>query len=465
MERSFRPNRQPLYSLMQNRDFDVVIVGGGPAGSVAGSYLARGGLRVLIAEKDRFPRFKIGESLLPAGNAILQEIGVWEKIERAGFQQKFGAEFYVGNNSVPSKIVEFSQGMMPGLDYTYQVERARFDHLLLDHAASLGCEVRQGTKVTAAQEVDGGYEATISPANGQGEPQTVRCTWMIDASGRENHFAKPLKLNRTEPILAKRMAIYAHFRGVRRSEGKAAGNIVIVRHGEGWFWLIPLDAERTSVGLVTSAERMRAAGRKPEELFGDIIGESVKLGELMEGAEPVSKFHVTSDYSYRAKRFAGPRLLLVGDAAGFLDPMFSTGVFIALLSAKLASGEILSANRRGAALSPWRQWRYTHTLGRHLRAFEKLVLAFYDNASYSVFMDRTPPLELARAINSIVAGNALPPWPVRWRYWVFLLVCKLQRRWPLVPSIDLAPGAVIAVGEMPKPSRASVRKQQAALKP
>lgn len=434
---TFWPVRAKHILLMADLEYDVVVVGGGPAGSTAGSYLARAGLRVLIVEKERFPRFHIGESLLPAGNAILREIGVWPAVEQAGFQRKFGAEFHVGNESALPKRVVFADGFQPGMDYTYQVERSRFDALLLDHAGSAGCEVRQETRVTGAEEIAGGHEVTLEGAGGG--PQTVRCAWIIDASGRDNHFRKPLKLERTEPILDRKVAVYAHFKGVSRAEGREGGNIVIVRHGDGWFWLIPLDDQRTSVGHVTSAEKLRAAGGKAEALFQQIVGESSKLAGLLQGAEPISKFHVTGDYSYRARRFASERLLLVGDAAGFLDPMFSTGVFIALLSAKLASGELLKAHARRRPLSRWAQGRYTRRLSAHFGVFEKLVMAFYDNASFSVFMDRTPPLELSRAINAIVAGNTQPPWKVRWRYWTFLLVCRLQRRWPLVPPVSFEP--------------------------
>lgn len=420
---------------MADAEYDVLIVGGGPAGSTAGAYLAQAGLRVLIAEKDRFPRFHIGESLLPAGNAVLRETGAWAAIEQAGFQRKYGADFHVSNESAPTKRVVFSDGFVPGMDYTYQVERARFDEILLDHAATSGCEVRQETRVTEARETPAGHEATLTHAGGS---QAVRCSWIVDASGRDNHFRKPLKLERNRPILAKKVSVYAHFEGVSRAEGREAGNIVIVRHGDGWFWLIPLDERRTSVGLVTGVERLRAAGGDAAALFGQIVGESPKLGALIAGAKAVTAFRATSDYSYRARRFAGRRLLLVGDAAGFLDPMFSTGVFIALLSAKLAAGEIVAAQRRGRALSAWRQWRYTRRLSANFAMFEKLVLAFYDNASFSVFMDRKPPLNLARAINAIVAGNSQPPWKVLWRYWTFLLVCRLQKRWPLVPRVSFA---------------------------
>lgn len=447
---------------MQSTQFDVVIVGGGPAGSTAGAYLAQGGLRVLIVEKERFPRFHIGESLLPAGNAILKEIGAWEKIEAAGFQRKHGADFLVGNGSAVPKRVEFAQGLLPGLEYTYQVERSRFDELLLRHAGSKGCKIREETRATAARELGtSGYEVTLETATGEGgrEMARVRCSWVLDASGRDTIFSKPLKLAKTEPILAKRIAVYAHFEGVARAEGKAAGNIVIVRHGEGWFWMIPLDARRTSIGLVTTSARMKTVRLKPAELFERIVQESPRLAKLMAGAEPVTDFHVTGDYSYRAKTFADRRLLLVGDAAGFLDPMFSTGVYIALFSARLAAREVLTAHRRGqAALSWWQQRRYTRRLGANLALFEQLVLAFYDNDSFSVFMDRTPPLGLARAINSIVAGNSEPPWRVKWRYWVFLLVCRLQKRWQLVKRINLAAVPVAA-----EPGEVETRRVAASL--
>ncbi len=421
---------------MAHAEYDVLIVGGGPSGSTAGAYLSLAGLRVLIAEKERFPRFHIGESLLPAGNAILRQTGVWPAVEAAGFKRKYGAEFHLSNESAPPKRVVFAAGFAPGMDYTYQVERSRFDHLLLDHAAGLGCDVRQETRVTAASETAAGHEATLEGPDGS---RTVRCSWIIDASGRDNHFHKPLKLERTEPILPKKVAVYAHFEGVRRADGPEGGNIVIVRHGDGWFWLIPLDERRTSIGLVTGVERLRAAGGDAEALFDQIVGQSSKLQSLMAGAEPVSKFHVTSDYSYRARRFASRRLLLVGDAAGFLDPMFSTGVFMALLSARSAARAVIKAHGQRAPLSRWAQWWYTYNLRAHFGVFENLVLAFYDNASFSVFMDRSPPLELARAINAIVAGNSRPPWKVLWRYWTFLLVCRLQKRWALVPPVNFAP--------------------------
>ena len=428
--------------------YDAVIIGGGPAGSTAGAYLARAGLRVLIVEKEKFPRFHIGESLMPVANAVLREIGVWDKMAQAGFVPKYGAEFHVGNGSALPKHVEFAKGMVPGLDFTYQVERSRFDQLLLRHAAELGCAVREETRAAAIQETGSrgmaGYDITLQPAAASREDpageSVVQCAYLIDASGRDQLFRKPIPAVPANPDLNKRVAIYAHFRGVGRSAGRAGGNIVITRHADGWGWLIPVDEDRTSVGVVTTTGRMRAGRLKPEALFREIIADSHRMATALENAVPTSPFHVTADYNYRARRFAAPRLLLVGDAACFLDPMFSTGVFIALLSAKLASEEVIAAHGRdNAPLSFWQRRRYARRLDRNLSTLRKLVLAFYDNASFSVFMERQAPLKMFPAINSLVAGHADPPWRVRWRYWLFLAVCWLQKRRPVVPPVDFQP--------------------------
>ncbi len=417
--------------------YDAIIIGGGPAGSTAGAYLAREGMRVLIVEKERFPRFHIGESVMPVANAILRETGVWDKVEQAGFVPKHGAEFHVSNKSVLPKHVEFSKGLVPGLDYTYQVERARFDEILLDHAAELGCEVRQETRATEVRAVGReGYAVTLAGADADRLPESVHGSFLIDASGRDALFAKPIKTAPANSSLAKRVAIYSHFDNVPRPPGKAGGNIIIIRHADGWSWFIPLSGDRVSVGVVVTTESMRAAKLKPEALFWKIVHESPKLAALLANATAGGKFHVTADYNYRARTFAAPRLLLVGDAACFLDPMFSTGLFLALLSAKFAAREVVAAHQAGRGLSLIARWRYTRRLRSNVRTLERLVLAFYDNRSFSVFMERNAPLQMAPAINALVAGHSDPPWAVRWRYWLFLLVCRLQRIRAVVPNVD-----------------------------
>ena len=423
---------------MSTHDFDAIVIGGGPAGSTAGAYLGRAGLRVLIVEKERFPRFHIGESIMPVANGILQETGVWEKVERAGFVRKHGAEFHVASKSVLPRHVEFARGLIPGVDYTYQVERATFDQILLEHAAECGCVVRQETKASEVKEIrDAGYEVCLHAHDGDpAAPERVRAAFLVDASGRDALFPKPIPTAAKNPHLAKRVAIYSHFSGVPLSPGKAGGNIVIIRQAEGWAWLIPLSGERVSVGVVIATEAMRAAKLKPEALFWKLVGETPKLAQALAGAKSAGPFHVKADYNYRARKFAAPRMLLVGDAACFLDPMFSTGVFLALLSAKLAAREIIGAHRRGGALGWLARGRYSRQLRANVATLERLVLAFYDNRSFAVFMERSAPWRMIPAINSLVAGHSDPPWSVRWRYWLFLLVCQLQKFWAVVPPVD-----------------------------
>ena len=199
---------------------------------------------------------------------------------------------------------------------------------------------------------------------------------------------------------------------------------------------------------------MRASRLKPEALFWKIVGESAKLTQALARAKGEGTFHVTADYNYRARKFAAPRMLLVGDAACFLDPMFSTGVFLALLSAKLAAREVVAAHLAGRALSFWEQRRYARGLRANVATLERLVLAFYDNRSFAVFMERSAPLRMIPAVNSLVAGHADPPWKVRWRYWLFLLVCRLQRVWPVVPEVDFttAAAAPARTGVVPAPT-------------
>ena len=433
--------------LMPALDFDAIIIGGGPAGSTTGAYLSRAGLRVLIVEKARFPRFHIGESIMPVANGILQETGAWERVERAGFVPKHGAEFHVGNKSVLPRHVEFAKGLLPGVDYTFQVERAKFDHLLLDHAAESGCEVRQETKASGVRAAgDDGYEVVLQTAGRDGTTgeETVRGAFLIDASGRSALFAQPTPHAPGNPDLAKRVAIYSHFGNVPRAAGKAGGNIVIVRNADGWAWLIPLAGDRLSVGVVVTTAAMRAAKLKPEALFWKVVGESPKLAQTLANAKGEGAFHVEADYHYRARKFAAPRMLRVGDAACFLDPMFSTGVFLALLSAKLAAREILQAHRAGRALN-WRDPRRQFPGGRSRRpALERAlaVLAVLAGVPVAAGLDRGAEGEPGGGDREATGGRGGGRFDGECRSRDAGSLCRIERR-----SIDPTAG-MIALLEM-----------------
>ncbi|MGH7959031.1 MAG: tryptophan 7-halogenase, partial [Opitutaceae bacterium] len=418
-------------------EYDVLVIGGGPAGSCAAARARQHGLRTLVVEKCAFPRFHIGESLLPAGNRVLREIGVWPKIEAAGFIPKFGAEFHRSDGNGVKKIV-FSESFIPGPDSTFQVERARFDAVLLEHARELGAEVRMQTAVVALQTNDGVHRAALAGPAGE---STVEVPWVIDATGREAGLMSEQKRTLDPSPFPKRMAIYSHFHGVVRAPGREGGNILIVRLEGGWFWIIPIDREKTSVGLVTTAEAFRTARETPEACFQRAIAGSSKLRELLTGSTPTMGFHVTSDYSYFRRDLAQERLVLAGDAGGFFDPIFSSGVYMATMSGTLAADMVAQANAAGRSLTAGERRRYTRAVKGHAAVFQKLIAAFYDDDAFDVFMCEQVPWDLMRGLNSIVAGYADLNWGLWWRYKVFLTVCRLQRHWKIVkrPPVSTVP--------------------------
>ena len=418
--------------------YDVLVIGGGPAGASAAIRCRQAGLRTLLVEKLPFPRFRIGESLLPDGNAYLRELGVWEKVARAGFIEKFGARFYLGDGEAEKKV-DFSTGLIPGLDRTYQVDRARFDAILLDHARELGAEIQIGATVRAVRhETDSCIAELHSGSVAETTPTAVRASYVIDASGRDQFFPSAIKSDIEPAAFPRRLAIYNHFRNVPRDPGPAGGDTIIVRLEKGWFWIIPIDAERTSVGLVTTNAAFKAEGLSAAEHFAAVVARTPRLRGLLAGAEPAMDYHVTADYSYYRRRVAEGRLVLAGDAGGFLDPIFSSGVYLALRSAKHAAALVARAARESRPFTADECACHLRDCKRPAGVFHRLIDAFYDDHSFSVFMCPRPPWGLAPAITAIVAGRADLSWGMWWRFKLFLLVCRLQRRLPLVPRIGLA---------------------------
>jgi flavin-dependent dehydrogenase len=271
--------------------------------------------------------------------------------------------------------------------------------------------------------------------------QTVTARWVLDASGRDNFFSTEQKRALDPPKLAKRMAIYSHFHGVPRPEGRKAGHTIIVRLEEGWFWIIPIDEQRTSVGLVTTLKAMRDAEVEPAEQFRQAVAGSARLRELMGAAVPTMDFHVTGDYSYFRSELAQERLVLVGDAAGFFDPVFSSGVYMSMWSAQQAVKLVVKADQAARGLTERERRTYSQAIKRHADVFRRLIAVFYDNTSFAVFMRQKVPWNLMPGMTSIVAGHAELTWPLWWRFNIFLLVCRLQRWFRIVPPLDFTAAA------------------------
>ncbi len=417
----------------ESSTYDLLICGAGPAGTTAAAYARQAGLTVLLVEKETFPRFRIGESLLPNLNHLLRETGAWPKVEAAGFIRKHGARFHLANG-LGHREVQFTRGLVSNLDYTYQVERARFDQILLDHARSLGADLAQPATVTAVETTDDHHTITLTAPDRA--TRTVTARWFLDAGGRDNFYPAELKRHLDPAPWAKRLAIYNHFTGVARPADRTAGHTVIVRLHDGWFWLIPIDDTRTSVGLVTTAETFKNARLSPDALFRHAIASSPVLTDYMAAAQSTMATHVTSDYSYFRQHLAHHRTLLLGDAAGFYDPIFSSGAYLAAYSAKLAIAALTLAHREKRPLLAKETTAYTANLKKHANVYRRLIEAFYDNHSYSIFLADHAPLSLDRAVNSILAGHAKLTWPIWWRFKLFLLCCRHQARFKFVPQLD-----------------------------
>jgi len=415
--------------------FDTLIIGGGPAGSTAGSWLGQKGRDVLICEKERFPRFHIGESLLPNGNRILKEIGVWDTIQNAGFIKKYGAEFTLPDRSQSVDNV-FANGLVRGLKQTYQVERSRFDHILLEHAQKSGCVVRQRHKVCTAERTENGWKVELANLDTD-EIERVHTRWIIDASGRNCVMGRILNLKKESIPYPSRFAVYNHFSGIPRSEGKARGDIIVLRLRDGWFWVIPISESVTSVGVVAQKGAMREKRETLEDYFWRKIGESSFLSKLLQNAAPLDSFRIESGYCFSYDVFGRDHVFLAGDAASFIDPVFSSGVYLALESGLLSAKTVDSLLENEQRSSNEHVYsRYTRSMKKRIRVVRDLIESYYDNKAFDVFMTPKPPFRIPAAINSVLAGCTRPPFVVRWRIWLFRKICALHRRRPIVPRVE-----------------------------
>jgi flavin-dependent dehydrogenase len=409
--------------------YDVLIIGGGPAGSTAGMVLARAGRRVLIVEKEKFPRFHIGESLLPYNRRLFDELGLLPIIEGAGFVRKLGAQFWLGNGSRHVEV-RFDEGVFNEETSAFQVERSIFDELLLRQAAAQGADVREGCTVT-------GYVVGSDGVFVQTDAGDVSVDFLIDASGQSNFTGNREGVKELYSGHRK-VAIFGHFRGVPVAAGEKGGDIVIVRLEEEWAWLIPLAGDKMSVGLVVDQRRVKGSPLPPADLFHEIVNSSSVLREKLNAAELNGPMRVIADYSYTNRRFVARRLVRVGDAAAFMDPIFSSGVFLAMRSAHKAARAVDDALRSGAAMT-MKLRRYERWLRRSMAVYWKLIENFYTRPFIEVFLTPDPPRKLQAAVNSVLAGRIEPSWAVRWRLWWFYFLVRLRARgWPITPPVNFA---------------------------
>ncbi len=415
----------------KSHSYDVVIAGGGPAGATAGLILARKGRRVLILEKSSFPRFHVGESLLPQGFELIDQLGLREKLLSLTHVDKYGAEFVMGND-FESTLFDFSVGFVGGENRTFNIERAGFDKMLLDEAAVAGCEVRCGHGVRRINTLQNGHvEVEIAPSI-ESNRQHVSASWFIDATGQSALLGRQLGVREPVP-LHRKIACFGHFEGVERLSGREAGYPTIVICTEGWFWLIPIDEKRTSIGLVLDADTAKSVGVPAREmLLWGIERCPVMCWRTRDAVFP-KQTHTMADFSYYCRPFAGSGYFMVGDAAFFLDPVFSSGISLGMTGAMQAAA-LIDQVMTGKITASSASRTYQRSMNRAARTFFRLIDLFYDHSFRELFLNGAGPLKVERAVISLLAGHIFPrpAFAIRWRMWVFEAFVAVNRFVPLV---------------------------------
>lgn len=386
--------------MFQSDSYDVIVVGGGPAGATTAALIADAGRRVLLLERDPSPRFKIGESLIPATYDTLERLGMVERLSASHFTKKYSVQFFSRGEKASSPFY-FEEA--EGFDHpqTWQVVRSEFDQMLLDNAARLGAEVHRGVKVTEVlfdgeRAVGVEVKAARGATRQDGDTTLSRhlmASVVVDASGQSGMLARRFELRQEDPQL-RNAAIFSHFKGAHRDPGIDEGATLVMetRDKDSWFWYIPLPGDQVSVGVVAPLEYLVRPDdkRPPQEVFDEQVALCPALAERLEGSFQAFPAQVLRDFTYRSRQRAGDGWVLVGDAYGFIDPLYSSGVLLALKSGEMAADAICAGLAAGD-VSAARLGVFEDEFLGGMEAFRKLVYAFYDkDFSFADFLRRFP---------------------------------------------------------------------------
>jgi flavin-dependent dehydrogenase len=408
--------------------YDVIIIGAGPAGSTSALLLAREGFKVIVLEKAKFPRFHIGESILPQNFPLIQELGLEDALFRLPHLKKYGAEFGMGDDHNTTRF-NFDSALIPGSN-TFNVERAHFDKMLMDQTRAAGAEVREETGVKSIEKLmQGDCAVTIDGG------ETLSSKIILDASGHGTVIGRHLGLRK--PVAdtnLHKVAYLEHFDHVERLPGNEDGHPTIIMTTEGWFWLIGLNEKTTSIGFVTHPNFIKRVNIPANRMLQWAIARCPVVRHRMRNAVGPATNTVLADFSYTCKPIAGDGYFMVGDAGCFLDPIFSTGVTLAMKGAQQAARHTAALLRNQATPAAVRR-EYIRFVEGSTSVFWRLIRNYYNHSFRELFLNGTGPHDVHRAVISILAGHVFPrpPFKLRWRLSLFFLCMRINQLIPLVP--------------------------------
>lgn len=382
---------------------DVIVIGGGPAGSTVAALVAATGRQVRLFERAQFPRFAIGESLMPETYWTFRRLGVLDQLKASAFPRKHSVQFFgpSGRGSAPFYFADTNPHESA---VTWQVLRGPFDAMLLDNARAKGVQVHQGTRVLNVLW-EGERATGVRAQLAAGQTRDFAAQVVVDATGQSALIGRKLKLTQPEPAL-KKASIYTHYRGGQRDEGIDQGATLILHtaNRDSWFWYIPLSDDVVSVGVVGAIDYLlQGRGADAQTIFDQELAQCRPLQERLQRAEQLFPVKTTKDFSYRARCMAGEGWVLVGDAFCFLDPMYSSGVYLALKSGEMAADAIAGAFAKGN-FSAAQLGGFGPELVRGMEAVRKMVYAFYaKDFSFAEFLKRHP--ECKQGVIDVLSGN------------------------------------------------------------